>query len=72
MLLKCSPLIDHLTMYDIVNTPGVATDLSHINTKCRVSGYLPADNGLSIALKDANILFVAVGSVVQKVRSQRF
>ena len=72
MLLKCSPLIDHLAVYDIVSAPGVATDLSHINTKCRVSGYLPADNGLSIALKDANILFIAVGSVVQKVRSQRF
>lgn len=33
LLLKLNPLIDELALYDVVNTPGVATDLSHISTK---------------------------------------
>jgi len=72
MLLKCSPLIDHLAVYDIVNSPGVATDVSHVNTKCTVSGYLPANDGLSLALKDADIIFITAGAVVQKVLSPKF
>jgi malate dehydrogenase len=32
LLLKASPLIDELALYDVVNTPGVAADLSHIST----------------------------------------
>jgi malate dehydrogenase len=30
MLLKLSPNIDHLACYDIVGTPGVAADISHV------------------------------------------
>jgi len=30
LLLKASPLIDELSLYDVVNTPGVTADLSHI------------------------------------------
>jgi malate dehydrogenase len=32
MLLKLSPLVDELACYDIVGTPGVAADLSHVST----------------------------------------
>lgn len=32
LLLKLCPLIDELSLYDVVNTPGVAADLSHIST----------------------------------------
>lgn len=32
LLLKTSPLIDELSLYDVVNTPGVAADLSHISS----------------------------------------
>ncbi len=32
LLLKLSPLVDELVLYDVVNTPGVATDLSHISS----------------------------------------
>ncbi|KAK6073628.1 Malate dehydrogenase, cytoplasmic [Seiridium cupressi] len=32
LLLKLSPLVDELALYDVVNTPGVATDLSHISS----------------------------------------
>lgn len=32
LLLKTSPLVDELALYDVVNTPGVAADLSHISS----------------------------------------
>lgn len=32
LLLKLSPLVDELALYDVVNTPGVAADLSHISS----------------------------------------
>lgn len=32
LLLKASPLIDDLALYDVVNTPGVTADLSHISS----------------------------------------
>ena len=36
LLLKHNELITHLSLYDIVNTPGVAADISHINTASKV------------------------------------
>lgn len=33
LLLKTSSLIDELALYDVVNTPGVAADLSHISSR---------------------------------------
>lgn len=32
LLLKTCPLITELALYDVVNTPGVAADLSHISS----------------------------------------
>lgn len=32
LLLKACPLVDELALYDVVNTPGVAADLSHISS----------------------------------------
>lgn len=61
LLLKASPLVDELALYDIVNSPGVAADLSHINTKSVVTGYLPPDNGLDSALKGADIVVIPAG-----------
>lgn len=40
LLLKQSPLVTELSLYDIVNTPGVAADLSHIDTPSKVTGYV--------------------------------
>lgn len=39
LLLKTNPRIGELSLYDIVHTPGVAADLSHIETGSRVIGY---------------------------------
>jgi malate dehydrogenase len=50
-----------LGLYDIVNTPGVAADLSHISTPAKVEGYLPPDGGLERALKGAEIVVIPAG-----------
>jgi malate dehydrogenase len=38
LLLKQSPLVTELSLYDIVHTPGVAADLSHIESPAKVAG----------------------------------
>ena len=38
--MKQNPLVAELSLYDLVNTPGVAADLSHINSRAQVKGYL--------------------------------
>lgn len=38
LLLKNNPLVSKLSLYDIAHTPGVAADLSHIETKASVKG----------------------------------
>ena len=43
MLLKLNPAITQLHLYDIVNTPGVAADLSHIKTQAKTVGFVGAD-----------------------------
>ena len=61
LLLKLSPLIDELSLYDVVNTPGVAADLSHIASKATVSGFLPPDDGGKASFKDADIIVIPAG-----------
>ena len=48
-------------MFDIVNTPGVAADLSHIATPAKVEGYLPPDDGLKKTLTGADIVVIPAG-----------
>jgi len=61
LLLKLNPLVTELGLFDIVNTPGVAADLSHIATPAKVSGYLPPNDGLKSALKGAQIVVIPAG-----------
>ncbi|KAG8412039.1 hypothetical protein J3459_016052 [Metarhizium acridum] len=61
LLLKNSPHIDELALYDVVNTPGVAADLSHISSTAKVTGYLPANDGAKAAFKDADIIVIPAG-----------
>jgi malate dehydrogenase len=61
LLLKTNPLITELGLYDIVNTPGVAADLSHIATPAKVEGYLPPDDGLARTLAGADIVVIPAG-----------
>ena len=39
LLMKLSPYVSELSLYDIAGTPGVAADVSHINSKASVKGY---------------------------------
>lgn len=50
-----------LGLYDIVNTPGVAADLSHISTPAKVVGYLPPNDGLKKVLEGADIVVIPAG-----------
>lgn len=56
-----SNLFDEIALYDIVHVPGIATDLMHIDTKAKVTGYLPADDGLKKALTGADVIVVTAG-----------
>jgi len=69
LLCKLSPEVTELSCYDIVGTPGVAADLSHIPTKSSTTGSLPApvswplrgDGGLEETLKGADIVVIPAG-----------
>lgn len=56
-----SPLVNELSLYDIVHAPGVAIDLNHIDTPGKVTGYLPADGGLEKTLVGADIVVIPAG-----------
>jgi malate dehydrogenase len=60
LLLKHSQLISELSLYDIVHTPGVAADLSHIETRCKVKGYVGPDQ-LHDSLKGVDIVIIPAG-----------
>lgn len=60
LLLKHSPLITHLSLYDIAHTPGVAADLSHMNTKPKVTGHMGPDQ-LKAALQGCDIVVIPAG-----------
>lgn len=59
LLLKQSPQISEISLYDIVLTPGVAADLSHIETPAKVKGYL--EDGLDEALQGCDVVVVPAG-----------
>ncbi|KAK2465143.1 hypothetical protein APHAL10511_002835 [Amanita phalloides] len=61
LLLKANPLVTELSLYDIVNTPGVAADLSHIPTNAKVEGYLPDNDGLAKTLAGADVIVIPAG-----------
>uniref|UniRef100_A0A7S2AJQ5 Malate dehydrogenase n=1 Tax=Octactis speculum TaxID=3111310 RepID=A0A7S2AJQ5_9STRA len=69
MLMKLSPLVDELGLYDVFNVPGVAADVSHIPTGASVSGSLPSqqqwppvgNQGIAAALKGADVVVIPAG-----------
>jgi hypothetical protein len=69
LLLKLSPLITELSCYDIVGTPGVAADLSHIPSAAHVTGHVPSsgtwppshNTGLEAALTGASVVVIPAG-----------
>ncbi|PON98408.1 Malate dehydrogenase [Trema orientale] len=60
LLMKLNPLVSSLSLYDIAATPGVAADVSHINTRSEVKGYVGEEN-LGEALKGADVVIIPAG-----------
>jgi malate dehydrogenase len=60
LLLKSNEAISDLALYDIVNTPGVAADLSHINTPAQVKGFV-GDAQLKDALEGSSVIVIPAG-----------
>jgi len=60
LLLKHSSLISDLSLYDIVHTPGVAADLSHIETRCKVKGFVGPDQ-LKDSLRGVELVIIPAG-----------
>jgi len=58
--MKNDPLVSELNIYDIVGTPGVAADLSHISTPAKVTGY-KGDSQLAEALKGVEVVIIPAG-----------
>ncbi|XP_034475635.1 malate dehydrogenase, mitochondrial [Drosophila innubila] len=60
LLLKQNPLVTDLALYDIVHTPGVAADLSHIDTKSKTAGFMGAEQ-MGDSLKGADVVVIPAG-----------
>merc|ERR1719502_1811639 len=60
LLMKQSPYVSHLSLFDVVNTPGVAADISHCSTPADVSGHVGTD-ALGDALKGSDIVVIPAG-----------
>ncbi|KAI0015755.1 malate dehydrogenase-like protein [Xylariomycetidae sp. FL0641] len=61
LLMKLNPHVTELALYDIKGGPGVAADISHINTKSVVKGYDPSPSGLASCLKGSDIVLIPAG-----------
>ncbi|KAJ7618422.1 lactate/malate dehydrogenase [Roridomyces roridus] len=59
LLLKQDPLVTSLSLYDIRGAPGVAADVSHVDTASEVNGYT-ADS-LDAALEGAEVVVIPAG-----------
>uniref|UniRef100_A0A3B3RLH2 Malate dehydrogenase n=1 Tax=Paramormyrops kingsleyae TaxID=1676925 RepID=A0A3B3RLH2_9TELE len=60
LLLKRSPLVSQLSLYDVVHTLGVAADLSHIETRAQVTGYVGPEQ-LPQALEGSEVVVIPAG-----------
>eukprot|EP00210_Caulerpa_lentillifera_P001185 g1141.t1 len=60
LLLKIHPLISELSLYDVVNTPGVGADLSHIDTKVKVTAHTK-DAELGACLSGCQLVIIPAG-----------
>ncbi|XP_009778649.1 malate dehydrogenase, chloroplastic isoform X1 [Nicotiana tabacum] len=60
LLVKMSPLVSELNLYDIANVKGVAADLSHCNTPSKVSDFTGASE-LANCLKGVNVVVIPAG-----------
>jgi len=60
LLMKMSPAVTDLALFDIRGAPGVAADIGHINHKAKVTGY-QGDEELAAALKGSDLVIIPAG-----------
>lgn len=60
LLMKQDPLVTELSLFDVVNTPGVAADISHCCTPAQVKGYTGMDQ-VSQALEKCELVIIPAG-----------
>lgn len=60
LLLKENDNIGHLSLFDVVNTPGVAADCSHVDSPAKVTGHTGMGEAEE-ALKDCDIVVIPAG-----------
>lgn len=60
LLIKMSPLVSALHLYDVANVKGVAADLSHCNTPSQVLDFTGASE-LGSALKGVDVVVIPAG-----------
>jgi len=60
LLLKLDPRITELSLYDVVRTPGVGADISHICTPAKVSSFV-GNEQIESALTGCNVVVIPAG-----------
>ncbi|RLN34334.1 malate dehydrogenase, chloroplastic-like [Panicum miliaceum] len=60
LLIKMSPLVSALRLYDIANVNGVAADISHCNTPVEVAGFTGKEE-LAGSLAGADVVVIPAG-----------
>ncbi|KAL2512013.1 malate dehydrogenase [Abeliophyllum distichum] len=60
LLMKMNPLVSVLHLYDVVNTPGVTADISHMDTGAVVKGFL-GQQQLESALTGMDLIIIPAG-----------
>ncbi|XP_038681435.1 malate dehydrogenase, glyoxysomal [Tripterygium wilfordii] len=60
MLMKINPLVSVLHLYDVVNSPGVTADISHMDTGAVVRGFLKQEQ-LASALTGMDLVIIPAG-----------
>ncbi|OVF09672.1 putative malate dehydrogenase [Clavispora lusitaniae] len=65
LLLKLNPQVSELSLFDVVNVPGVGADLSHINSGAVTKSFLPSSKedttALAEALKGSDLVVIPAG-----------
>lgn len=65
LLLKLNPQVTELSLFDVVNVPGVGADLSHINSGATTKSFLPSSRedktALAESLKGSDLVIIPAG-----------
>lgn len=65
LLLKLNPQVSQLSLFDVVNVPGVGADLAHINTGADTKSFLPSSKedktALAESLKGSDLVIIPAG-----------